>query len=238
MFNIKINDIDEGVKEYFNNVKSFTSLKKNEERKLLEDYLIKGNLSSRNELIKSNLKYAISLANNYRGKGVDYSELISEANSGLIEAIEKFDLSKDVKLITYAKWWIMQRLNLCITNKYKHMADELPNDHQEQNDDDSDGDNSCDKYNNKYYENLVIDEIDLNKNNEDKKQLLSKLLDNLSEREREIIELYYGINGRQYNLEDVGIIYGITKERTRQIIESAFKKVRSRALLIDTPIYF
>lgn len=229
-------DIDDCVKNYFNNVKTYTPLKKKDERMLLEDYLKNGNLTARNKLINANLKYACTIANTYRGKGVDFSELISEANSGLIESIEKFDLSKDVKLITYAKWWIMQRLNLCITNKFKHVASELPSDHQEQIATDSDDKSEVSI--NKEYEALVADDIDYDKNNEDRKILLNKLLGNLSERERDIIELYYGINCKNHNLEDVGKIYGITKERTRQIIESAFKKVRTSALLIDEPIYF
>ena len=61
-------------------------------------HLENGNLSSRNKLINSNLKYACSLANSYRGRGVDFSELISEANSGLIESIDRFDTKQNVKL--------------------------------------------------------------------------------------------------------------------------------------------
>ena len=52
------------------------------------------------------------------------------------------------------------------------------------------------------------------------------------------IELYYGINGEQLNLEEIGSIYGITKERTRQIMESAMKKIRSHAMLIDKAICY
>ena len=92
--------------------------------------------------------------------------------------------------------------------------------------------------NNKNYEAYVADEIDSDKKNEDRKHLVSNLLDCLSERERDIIEMYFGINCNQINLEEIGEVYGITRERTRQIIEAAFKKVRSKAILIDEPIYF
>jgi RNA polymerase primary sigma factor len=229
-------DIDDCVKSYFNDVKGYTPLKKQDERVLLEDYLVNGNKVSRDKLIKCNLKYASSIANSYRGKGVDYSELISEANDGLIEGIEKFDLSKDVKLITYAKWWIIQRIKMCISNRFKHTTSDLPSDHQEQVTDECD--DHVETSINKDYETLVADEMDSDKNIEDKRILLNRLMENLSERERDIIELYYGINCKPRNLEDVGKIYGITKERTRQIIECAFKKVRTNALLIDEPLYF
>jgi RNA polymerase primary sigma factor len=230
-------DIDECVKNYFKSVQTYTPLKKKDERALIEDYLLNGNISSRDKLIKANLKYASSIANTYRGRGVDYAELISEANAGLIESIDKYDLSKNVKLITYAKWWIVWHLNTCIANKYKHIADELPTDHQEQIDDEHISDMN-EIVNNKNYEAYVADEIDSDKKNEDRKHLVSNLLDCLSERERDIIEMYFGINCNQINLEEIGEVYGITRERTRQIIEAAFKKVRSKAILIDEPIYF
>lgn len=224
-------EIDNGVKEYFKSLKSFKSLRKSEERALLKDYLENGNLSSRNKLINSNLKYACTLANSYRGRGVDFSELISEANSGLIESIDKFDTKQNVKLITYAKWWIMQRLNAYIANKYKHSGDELPTDHQEQTCDDDE--NISDKTNNTSYEQFVTDEIDSEKNNADKKRFIYSLLENLDEREREIIELYFGLDGSYNTLETIGDMYGITKERTRQIIEKTLIKLRSYAMLVE-----
>lgn len=224
-------EIDNGVKEYFKTLRNFKSLKKSEERALLKDYLENGNLSSRNKLINSNLKYACTLANSYRGRGVDFSELISEANSGLIESIDKFDTKQNVKLITYAKWWIMQRLNAYIANKYKHSGDELPTDHQEQTCDDDE--NICDKTNNTSYEQFVTDEIDSEKNNADKKRFIYSLLENLDEREREIIELYFGLDGSNNTLETIGGMYGITKERTRQIIEKSLIKLRSYAMLVE-----
>lgn len=224
-------EIDNGVKDYFKNLKNFKTLRKSEERALLKDYLENGNLSSRNRLINSNLKYACSLANSYRGRGVDFSELISEANCGLIESIDRFDTKQNVKLITYAKWWIMQRLNAYIANKYKHSGDDLPTDHQEQVSEDEDS--IGDKTNNTSCEQFIIDEIDSDKNNEDKKRFVYSLLENLDEREREIIELYFGLDGSNNTLEDIGNSYGITKERTRQIIEKTLTKLRSYAILID-----
>ena len=123
-------DIDETVQKYFKELKCYKPLTKEKEQKLLRNYHNEGNIMARDLLIKSNLKYACSIANSYRGRGVSLVELISEANNGLMEAIDKYDLSKDVKVITYAKWWIMQRLNNCINTTSKYKADELPSDHE------------------------------------------------------------------------------------------------------------
>ena len=131
----------------------------------------------------------------------------------------------------------MQRLGAYITNRIKHSGDDLPSDHQDQYDDNDDNIQS-ETCHNKQYESLVADDIDNERKNEERKQIIYSLLEHLDERERDIIELYYGINGEQLNLEEIGSIYGITKERTRQIMESAMKKIRSHAMLIDKAICY
>lgn len=221
-------DIDEGIKEYFKTLKNFKPLKKKDEQVLLKEYLVNGNINARNVLIQSNLKYACSIANSYRGRGVDFSELISEANNGLIEGIEKFDMSKDVKVITYAKWWIIQRLNAYLNNKNKIKTDELPTEHEEQvyNDD-----GVSEKVEKEHSENYIVNDIDFEKNNNETKERVNILLSTLNERERDIVSLYYGLYGDYYNLDDIGESYNLTKERVRQIIETSFKKIRTQALV-------
>jgi RNA polymerase primary sigma factor len=56
----------------------------------------------------------------------------------------------------------------------------------------------------------------------------------LSDREADIINMYYGRCGyRENTLEDIGKKYNLTKERVRQIMESAFRKIRSESMLVD-----
>jgi RNA polymerase primary sigma factor len=71
---------------------------------------------------------------------------------------------------------------------------------------------------------------ELNKN---QRKIVNELLSSLTERERFIVEQYYGINGKEKNLEEIGNILGITKERVRQCKNVAFSKMRSNILLID-----
>ena len=219
-------DIDDCVNKYLKSLKNFKSLKKDEERKYLLDYKINNNLESRNLVIQSNLKYACSLANAYRGKGVDFSELIAEANDGLMEAIEKYDVEQNTKFITYAKWWIIQRITSSIASKYKHNAYDLPFEKDEQ---DADDDDSL-TYNNREHENLIVETIDNQQDNEDIKYYVNKLLNNLTERERDIIYRYYGLYGSKENLFDISKDYNLSSERIRQIIDNSLKKIRSYAL--------
>ena len=65
-----------------------------------------GNQTAFDTLISSNLKFVVNCAKEYQHPGVDIIDLISAGNVGLIEALRKFDLSKEIKFISYAVWWI------------------------------------------------------------------------------------------------------------------------------------
>ncbi len=62
------------------------------------------------EMVRRNLKYVVTVANKYRGFGMSLQDLIEEGNIGLIQAAKRFDVSKNVKFITYAVWWIKQAI--------------------------------------------------------------------------------------------------------------------------------
>ena len=62
------------------------------------------------EMVRRNLKYVVTVANKYRGFGMSLQDLIEEGNIGLIQAAKRFDVSRNVKFITYAVWWIKQAI--------------------------------------------------------------------------------------------------------------------------------
>lgn len=226
-------DIDECVENYFKNLKKFKPLKKEEERKLIEAYKLRNDIGARNKLIEHNLKYACQLANGYRDKGLSFSDLISEANNGLIDAIEKYDISQNVKLISYSKWWIIQRMQAALEREHKLQKESLEVDFNEGT------------LNNSFYyqesedneenETMFVDtEYDYNEvlNNQ---YLIERLTSQINERERDIVYRYYGIQEKEkQTLEEIGDVYGLTRERVRQIIEKTMTKMRSEALLIES----
>lgn len=69
---------------------------------------------ARQRLIEANLRFVISVANQYHQSNMDLSDLISEGNIGLIKAAERFDDTRGFKFISYAVWWIRQSISSAI----------------------------------------------------------------------------------------------------------------------------
>ena len=81
-----------------------------EEEIILAEAIKQGDPKAVQEMVRRNLKYVVSVANKYRGFGMSLQDLIEEGNIGLIQAAKRFDVSRNVKFITYAVWWIKQAI--------------------------------------------------------------------------------------------------------------------------------
>ena len=94
---------------YFRDITRFRVLTDEEERKLVVR-VQRNEHGASNELITANLRFVVSVARRYRGRGLSYMDLINEGNLGLIKAAKRFNLAMKVKFISYAVWWIRQSI--------------------------------------------------------------------------------------------------------------------------------
>lgn len=99
-------DSSDIVGKYFTEIRNYDALTKEEEVELIVKIQNERCSRSLDKLIKANLKFVISVAKHYQGQGTPLADLISEGNSGLIEAANRFDVKKDLKFFSYAVWWI------------------------------------------------------------------------------------------------------------------------------------
>jgi RNA polymerase sigma-32 factor len=91
---------------YLAQIKKFPMLSAEEEYMLAKNWRDRGDLKSAHKLVTSHLRLVAKIAMGYRGYGLPVSELVSEGNIGLMQAVKKFKPEKGFRLATYAIWWI------------------------------------------------------------------------------------------------------------------------------------
>lgn len=223
---------------------------------------------ARKRLVEANLRFVISVANQYHQPNMDLSDLISEGNIGLIKAAELFDETRGFKFISYAVWWIRQSISSAICengrairlslnqqvllNKYfilmnktiqKDQREPTPAEFAEfaditeykasmlieqnyktlsmddplsEDTDTSVGDLVPSPY-------RTDDSLDKESLHQDIAAILNHIL---TAKEREIILRSFGIGCKEEGLEEIGLAFGLSRERVRQIREKALRTIR------------
>ena len=230
-----------------------------------------GDNASKNRLIKANLRFVVNVAKKYQNQGLPLADLISEGNIGLINAIERFDVSKGYHFISYAVWWIRQAILKAICEKTRmirlplNRANELVQIEKVRKELggagrgdseiveiarqlDMDQDHVADLINISRdlisLDTPIYDEKDsslLSDFVEDRgykaphevvvdkalREEINQVLDTLSQKEADIIQYRFGLNGRRpMSLKEIGSRYKLTKERIRQIEKKALKRLQ------------
>ncbi len=96
----------EGLSRYLEEIRQFPMLEPDEEYMLAKSWREHEDSESAHKLITSHLRLVAKIAMGYRGYGLPISEVISEGNVGLMQAVKRFEPEKGFRLATYAMWWI------------------------------------------------------------------------------------------------------------------------------------
>lgn len=101
---------DEGsLDQYLRDISVYPLITREEEVALAQRIRV-NDQEALDKLVRSNLRFVVSVAKKYQNQGVSLSDLINEGNLGLIRAAHKFDETKGIKFISYAVWWIRQSI--------------------------------------------------------------------------------------------------------------------------------
>lgn len=227
-----INDFTPTVRTYYKELKKCNPIAKSAELELIKKAK-NNNVLAKNQLLTANLKFVFNVAKNYKGCGVSIEDLISEGNMGLIKAIDKFDVNRDVKFISYAVWWIRQSIQEFLKKKQAKDSFELLDDDNKKSkivnsfDDEI---NDEDEFDSRM---VLIDDTFSNQLDGKQKTIINNLLSKLDERAQFIIKSYYGFDSDCMTLEEIGKKLNLSRERVRKIKEKNLRILRSELLLVD-----
>jgi RNA polymerase primary sigma factor len=258
--------------QYIKDISRYPLLTRPEEVELLKRVKA-GDQKAMNRLVCSNLKFVINVAFMYKNQGFSLPELINEGNLGLIEAAKRFDVTRELKFISYAVWWIRQSITRAIAERArlvrisaekelilrrfsKHHVPmrqtvggglqvdtdalgkkmgysgrqiekimEMGMRHSSLDEPLGEGDGASIM---DVIEDTHTETPDLRTEVESRNARVKDLLEKIPAQEREVLSLYFGIGHHEaLNLEEIGEVIGLSKERVRQIKEKGLASLRA-----------
>ncbi|MEX0912756.1 MAG: RNA polymerase sigma factor RpoD/SigA [Gemmatimonadota bacterium] len=105
----KITVESESLDQYLREISAYSLIDREQEAHLARRIRV-GDDEALDTLVRSNLRFVVSVAKRYQNQGVSLADLINEGNIGLMRAAQKFDETKGIKFISYAVWWIRQAI--------------------------------------------------------------------------------------------------------------------------------
>ena len=186
-------------------------------------------------MVSDNLNYVKSVANQFRGKGVEFDDLVSEGTLAMLSAAQKFDASRGTQFVAYASPFIRKAMQQAIDKQSALYR--IPKDQKKYAPRSASKAVSVDaplSAGNKYtlLDILVNNEIGQADDNVAFQQMLKDLnqsLDVLDERESEVIRKFYGLNIQHETLAEIADDMQLKRERVRQIRDKAIRKISKNA---------
>lgn len=196
-----------------------------EEEARLSARILKGDERALNKLIEANLRFVIVIARQYQGKGLSMEDLVSEGNMGLMKAASKYDATRGLRFVNYAVVFIRRQIEKALDKESAEQRVESMRDGQTRSVDAPLGSKA----------NVSLLSVLVNADSPMADQCvydanlaeaIEQALMELNERERAVINAYFGIGEERMTMAEIGEQMGLKRERVRQIRDRATRRMR------------
>jgi len=223
---------DSGLNKYLDEIGRESLLSAEEERQLSEK-ILQGNTRALNKLVEANLRFVVSIASQYRGKGLSMEDLISEGNLGLLKAAGKFDATKGTRFVNYAVVYVRQFIEKAIdqqTGLYtipKDVKNEMTARQQSMP---LSVDAPLGHRNSMNLLSVLVNKdapfADERIHSEAIEDAIEFALGSLDKRESRVVNAYFGIDQEHETMAEIAEDMELKRERVRQIRDKAVRKLR------------
>ena len=204
----------------------------NEEERQLAERIAKGDERALSKLIEANLKFVVTVARQYKGKGVAMEDLVSEGNIGLMKAATKFDASKGVRFVNYAVVHIRQAIEKAIDQQggLYQIPKDVKQDLARQQSIPLSVDAPLGHRTNMSLLSVLVNKdaplADERVHSEAIEDAIEYALGTLNERERCVVNAFFGIDQEHETMAEIAEDMELKRERVRQIRDISVRKLR------------
>ena len=201
------------------------SLLSSEEERALAQKIQQGDSRALNRLVEANLRFVVTIANQYKGKGLQMEDLVSEGNIGLMKAASRFDPDRGTRFVNFAVVHIRQQIEKAIAQQTDPPKEQTKSPANHLSVDAPLG----------YRTNMSLLSVLVNQDapfaderihSEAIEEAVEFALGSLDERESKVVNAFFGINQEHETMAEIAEDMDLKRERIRQIRDKAVRKLR------------
>jgi RNA polymerase primary sigma factor len=223
---------DSSLNRYLDEIGREQLLTTEQERELSEQ-IRQGNERAVNRLVEANLRFVVTIANQYKGKGLSMEDMVSEGNFGLMKAARKFDASKGTRFVNFAVVYVRQQIEKAIEQQaglYKMPRDVSRELVARQQSKPLSVDAPLGHRNNVSLLSVLVNQdaplADERVHSEAIEVAVEYALQSLNERESRVVNAFFGIDQERETMQEIAEDMELKRERVRQIRNKALRKLR------------
>ncbi len=216
--------------KYLEEIKK-TSVLTEEQEAALAERICAGDSKAVEKLVTANLRFVVSMASKYQGRGIDLSDLVAEGNIALMRAAERFEAGRGSRFVSYASPFVRKAMEQAIalqTGLYNVPSDErtpLERKRSRALSADASLGGRANVSLLSVLENLDSPSADGMLGEQSFNEAVSEAMKELSDRERMVVMMFFGIGREKLTFAEIGMEMGLKRERVRQIRDKALRKI-------------